>query len=290
MIYKDRYNCVMLLKCVCSAVSMVMGGTRPAHVAIKMGASMAKRNIIKNISGLFIIGLAFSVAMPPMEGYAEERKKPTLMDLLFKNKKNKTKPAITSASQLAPKKQAKIKKISAPRIYNYKANALKTFKINSIKAAPSNQLALGAFTSGILFSDALKAAQDYALPIEGNIAKAVQAFYSTNQSFIWVDGYHISSEAERVLSVLNDADSYGLEKADYHVDVPHRGFDIEALEARARALMAFEMSLSAKVLRYVQDVEGRRIDPNRLSGYHDLPNKVPELDSVLASFCPKHAG
>jgi murein L,D-transpeptidase YcbB/YkuD len=41
------------------------------------------------------------------------------------------------------------------------------------------------------------------------------------------------------------------------------------------------MALSARVLRYVRDAQGGRIDPNRLSGYHDFPAKPINLAAVL---------
>ena len=46
---------------------------------------------------------------------------------------------------------------------------------------------------------------------------------------------------------------------------------------RALTLLRFELALSAKVLTYVLDATRGRIDPNRLSGYHDLPRKSVDL-------------
>lgn len=255
---------------------------------------MFGRHFSKSSKSVLLFGLALSVAMPIYQAEARDQKRPTLMDLFFKKKAKKPvkiiKPAVKRVAKqrkvqkAKPVKQVKREKISAPQVYTYKADALKTLSAKNIKIASSQQLALGAFTGGVLFSDALRASGDFSLPVESDIAKTVQAFYATRPDFLWVEGFHISSEAKRVLAVLNDADTYGLESADYKVDVPSVGFNIDAQQDRARDLLAFELSLSAKALRYVQDVEGRRIDPNRLSGYHDLPNKVPALDSVLSSF------
>ena len=52
--------------------------------------------------------------------------------------------------------------------------------------------------------------------------------------------------------------------------------------ARA-ALLRFELALSAKVLTYVLDATRGRIDPNRLSGYHDLPRKTVDLVDALGA-------
>lgn len=52
-------------------------------------------------------------------------------------------------------------------------------------------------------------------------------------------------------------------------------------EARQKHLMEFEMRLSAKVLTYILDARRGRIDPNRLSGYHDLPRHKVDLVAAL---------
>ncbi len=57
---------------------------------------------------------------------------------------------------------------------------------------------------------------------------------------------------------------------------------VQISEERARELIKFEMELSAKVLAYVMDAVRGRVDPNRLSGYHDLPRKPVALENVLS--------
>jgi len=49
-----------------------------------------------------------------------------------------------------------------------------------------------------------------------------------------------------------------------------------------RSLMQFEMELSDKVLTYILDATRGRIDPNRISGYHDLPRHKVDLAAALA--------
>ena len=59
----------------------------------------------------------------------------------------------------------------------------------------------------------------------------------------------------------------------------------EAVPAPASAheqeLMQFELALSAKVLLFTQDMVRGRIDPNRISGYHDFKRKGVDLAAVL---------
>ena len=65
--------------------------------------------------------------------------------------------------------------------------------------------------------------------------------------------------------------------------------------ARKSELIRFEMALSARVLRYVHDAEGGRINPNRISGYHDFPEKPLDMvggaeDPVARHGCARLAG
>ena len=53
------------------------------------------------------------------------------------------------------------------------------------------------------------------------------------------------------------------------------------MAARNRELMQFEIALSSKVLAYVQDAVRGRLDPNRISGYHDFKRKDVALDTTL---------
>jgi murein L,D-transpeptidase YcbB/YkuD len=48
-----------------------------------------------------------------------------------------------------------------------------------------------------------------------------------------------------------------------------------------KALMQFELALSAKVLMFAQDMVRGRLDPNGISGYHDFKRKNVDLAAVL---------
>lgn len=52
--------------------------------------------------------------------------------------------------------------------------------------------------------------------------------------------------------------------------------------SQQRRLMQFEMELSDKVLTYILDATRGRVDPNRISGYHDLPRHKVDLVTALA--------
>ena len=51
--------------------------------------------------------------------------------------------------------------------------------------------------------------------------------------------------------------------------------------ARLNELIRFEMTLSARVLRYVRDAQNGRVNPNLISGYHDFPVKPLDLAAAL---------
>lgn len=53
--------------------------------------------------------------------------------------------------------------------------------------------------------------------------------------------------------------------------------------SQQRRLMQFEMELSDKVLTYILDATRGRVDPNRISGYHDLPRHKVDLAAALAA-------
>lgn len=57
----------------------------------------------------------------------------------------------------------------------------------------------------------------------------------------------------------------------------------EITAAHQAELMQFELALSAKALLFAQDMVRGRIDPNRISGYHDFKRKDANLASVLPS-------
>jgi murein L,D-transpeptidase YcbB/YkuD len=83
------------------------------------------------------------------------------------------------------------------------------------------------------------------------------------------------------ISVLADAAAEGLPVEDYAVELP----DMAGLDepARLAALVRFEMKLSARVLRYIRDSWRGRVDPNRLSGYHDFAQKPLDYAKVMTA-------
>ena len=111
------------------------------------------------------------------------------------------------------------------------------------------------------------------------VGDALTAWYSAHPQFVWVDDGKVSAKALAAMAALNASDKVGLAPADYRVDIPN----LDGLDGAGRqsALLRFELSLSAKALTYVLDATRGRIDPDRLSGYHDLPRKTVDLGKAM---------
>lgn len=177
-------------------------------------------------------------------------------------------------------KPRRIKKISAPSYYNYKTDRLTAIKIGEIaRAVRTDDLlpALGA--AG--FAESMAAIGDDRIVANEDIAKAVQAYYADNPGFIWIGGFSTNARATEALRVLAEASSYAMDPRDYAVDVPSPGFAMDDTAARLAELARFELTLSARVLRYVSDAVNGRVVADRLSGYHDLPRKEIDYAAVL---------
>lgn len=173
---------------------------------------------------------------------------------------------------------APVAKISAPSYYNYKALPLQRVDF-ALLAASGQSASLDQATSGTAFREAIAELADYELFAEPAIAKALVEYYSANPEFIWVSDGDINQRARDVIRVLGEAASHGLSPADYAVSVPTNvGVTDPSYNA---GLIRFEMALSARVLRYARDAESGRIDPNKLSGYHDFPAKPLDMAGAL---------
>jgi murein L,D-transpeptidase YcbB/YkuD len=131
------------------------------------------------------------------------------------------------------------------------------------------------------FVQACAASPAISLRMLPQVGEAIARHYSQHPQFIWSDQGSINAKAQAAIARLAASDAVGLDPADYRVAMP----DLQSADAGARppALLRFELALSAKVLTYVLDTTRGRIDPNRLSGYHDLPRKTVDLVDALAA-------
>jgi len=181
----------------------------------------------------------------------------------------------------APKPHKPIAKISAPAYYTYKVDPLVRVKVPAAAAKDGMAELTLASTTGLRFSEAMPLLTEFDLSAEKDVAEAIAAHYGAHQEFIWISGNGLNSRAEQALRVLADAGSHGLDAAEYAVHVPNASFAMDDMPRRQKELAGFELELSARVLRYVRDSVRGRIDPNRLSGYHDFAPKPLDLAKEL---------
>lgn len=212
---------------------------------------------------------------------APEAKAQNIFDMLFGGGVKRQQP--NGAFPPAPaeqKKPAPIAKISAPSYYDYKVDALVRAEFPAVRAL-SREASVEPVLTGSTFREALAGLEGFDLRAEKEIAKALDDYYSANPDFIWVSGFDPNERAREAIRTLGDADSFGLNAAEYAVTVPQAGFSPDDTAGRLAELMRFEMTLSARVLRYARDAQAGRINPNKLSGYHDFPAKQIDLVGAL---------
>ncbi|MEC9344528.1 MAG: L,D-transpeptidase family protein [Pseudomonadota bacterium] len=206
-----------------------------------------------------------------------------------------------------------VEKISAPKYFTYKPDALVRIDLSSLVPAEETAPTLSPAAAGPQDLDGTGGNEEGArlmsppaedaretfdrvlarfgaveVMAEPAIARAVVDYYENHGELLWLDAdMQPDARARSVLPVLAAAGKWGLDPRDYHVDPPSSGADALLAEEEAAR---FEVELTARVLRYGMDAAAGRIDPNKLSGYHDFPeNRIRPstvLDKLLAGGLP----
>ena len=173
-------------------------------------------------------------------------------------------------------------KVTGPTYYDYKPDPLVRVDFAALRTAPE-KVTFETSPAGPSITEAAAGLDGFDLFAEKDIAKAISDYYAANPQFIWVTDHNVNAKAEAAIRLLGSADSYGLSPAEYAVTVPSAAVDGGDPAARMAEMVRFEMTLSARVLRYVRDAQTGRIDPNRISGYHDFPEKNFDAATVLTT-------
>lgn len=129
-----------------------------------------------------------------------------------------------------------------------------------------------------------KSVDGIALKFEAGIADAITKHYSDDPAFLWVDrDYRMTPQAKAILAVLDDSREVGLEPAEYKVETYEIGQNGEGTDEdiAVRRAARFELALTAAMLRYGADAKSGRINPNRISGYHDFPGYKRDYEAVM---------
>lgn len=199
-------------------------------------------------------------------------------------------------------------KVSAPKYFTYKADAFRAVKTAGFATASATD------ASRFLAQAKVSAPSDVANAVEAFYAKnaallwvdkedvserarAVIALmekagdYGLNPADyrIPVPTFVTSSvsdaqkpaEAPAVTPVSADASSVPAPAAEGPAATAVKPAVAQAPDEHQKELMQFELALSAKAVLFAQDMARGRIDPNRISEYHDLKRRDVNLSSIL---------
>jgi murein L,D-transpeptidase YcbB/YkuD len=171
-------------------------------------------------------------------------------------------------------------KVKAPEYRAYVPDRPQTTTLDKVcQIDMASNAAVSPAPAAPTFAQACAVAPSTTLRTQPDVAAALQDYYSTHPHFVWVNQGQISNKARAALAELALSGRYGLSPDDYAVSLPNLSQGDET--ARLKAMMKFELSLSAKALTYVLDAERGRVDPDRMSDYYDLPRKHVDLVGAL---------
>ncbi|MCR4266688.1 murein L,D-transpeptidase [Nitratireductor sp. ZSWI3] len=240
------------------------------------------------VSGYFHKAGLACAAVALLAGSASAVRADNLFDMLFGgNRAARGAPIEQQQRRVAPPAQRKpvaLPKVSAPSYYNYQPASL--VRVDFSQIAPSPEASEAEAETRVVkgdpaFQSALTGLAGFELYAEKDIAEALAGYYTRHPGFIWVDQDRPNAAAQSALRVLAEAGRYGLSEADYSVRFPSADGSSAGQAERQRSLIRFEMMLSARALRYARDAYSGRVDPNKLSGYHDFPKKSMDLVQSL---------
>ena len=189
-------------------------------------------------------GVVFVVAASLLGYGAKEVYAGNLFDMLFGGSRLKK----VRLHKPKPKRTVRRARIRGPSYYTYRADSLAKVEFSGIVAGKRDVLLLPTLDNDH-FDEAVASLSGYTLSADKKIAEALADYYTENRSFIWVTGYNPNGKARSALSVLADADNWGLKARDYTVETPSDSFSLDDIPGRQRELVRFEMSLSARALR-----------------------------------------
>jgi len=187
-------------------------------------------------------------------------------------------------------------KVSSPRYLNYSPDVWKPVSLEAlsekktaevqpadgqttVEAAAATDTAPNAPVVMTAFDEARPALKDMTLSALPEVGAALIAYYREHPDFLWVKDGEVTLRAAQMRRALAEAGLYALDPDDYLVSLPASA-GLEGAEKES-ALMRFEMELSAAALTYMLDAKRGRVDPNRISQYHDLPRHEVDLVAAL---------
>ncbi len=225
-----------------------------------------------------IATIAFMLASVLVVTPADAAKRKTLLEILF--------PRINERH--IKREPVETVKISAPKNYNYRVAKTERISLrieNDPASTPENLSNSNddeqKQPEKSLFERDVTLVGEFDFSAEANLAGAISGFYQENPKYIWINEEGaLGARAQLTLNVLEAAGQYGLKSEDYSILSPDQVNGVGGA-ALANARLRSEVSMTLAVLRYAMDARYGRVNPNRLSGYHDFPERSDMADSVL---------
>ena len=260
----------------------------------------ARRKTARRSARLLMLVLATSVAVTALPSSDANAQRRTLLEQWFADahqrqqerrmqRLRRTNPELFVQEQ----KPAPVKKITGPSYYTYKTETLTSFSLAGLlpePAAPKPVMRKGPLLGeddwgvptpeGVDLSKtgAIEPASPrltevslagWSMMVEGGIGDALKAHYAGQPDYLWVGAdLRPNGKASDLLAIFSRAGEFGLSPQDYEVTLPQVAASREEAEGAAAR---FELALTSAALRYAADASSGRIDPNKISGYHDFP-------------------
>ncbi len=222
---------------------------------------------------------SFMVSADPQPAQSQ-----TLFDLIFQ--KRIRRPVVPLVE---------IKKVSAPKYFGYNVPRLRNVNFDDLVALSREVNTVDTTQTGVVgegqvevvpvavevatpenqkFLDSVATLVDFEILASKETGKAVVAHYLAKPNFFWLHDAKPTFGAILVLQLLKKADDLGLMAEDYALELP-------GYYADARSLIQFEMKMSLMAVRYALDVRNGKINPNKLSGYHDFPKSKYTAEQAI---------
>ncbi len=268
--------------------------------------SLAERADMKFIYGATGVPEAMKRSTPRRSGFRILRRRDERR--LFRSRENHNNGVVRRSTNESPVRRDidPVEKVAPPTFKTFRAEPLITVDFGPLLALRPEQPQL---VSSGLFLSLLPRLETFTLMAEKDVAAALAKFYAAHPSPLWLDGLEPNAQGRAALALLAAAEDDGLDPADYALGtavpagpqiaepslaIPVAASDRRKVLAPALATSAettgaidpraaadgvrdlairFEMALSARLLRYGRDLAIGRLDPDALSGFHDLPRQ-----------------
>ena len=216
---------------------------------------------------------------------------------------NKSQNTVPGTPQGAPAKKNNIDltnrvTVASPKTFNYRPERLVPIEFSNIDFIETNStmkssgparlplsepynVILEGVNSGQNTDIDQSSKSDFShidVKIEDSIAGSVTRHYVNKPDLMWSVAGEVTDKAIDVMRFLARVDEDGLEPQDYFVKLPDENL---VGEERNLAFTNFDVALTSRVLRYIQDASNGRIIADRLSPFHDLPRRQIDFEKEL---------